>query len=229
MKTIGLIGGMSWQSSLEYYRIVNDLVSRRLNGLHSAKCILYSFDFEEIAEKQRKSEWGKLGEMLSNAAKSLEGSGADVILICTNTMHKVADAVAEAVNVPLLNIIDVTAERIKKAGLKKVGLLGTKFTMEDDFYRDRLKINGLSVLVPEPEDRDFIHKVIFNELCRGILKKESKKGFLEIIEQLVTKGAEGIILGCTEIPLLVSNDDINVPLFDTTRIHAESAVEFALG
>jgi aspartate racemase len=228
MKTIGLIGGMSWQSSLEYYRILNDLVSRKLNRLHSAKCILYSFDFEDIAEKQRKLEWDKLGEMLSNAAKNLEDSGADVILICTNTMHKVADAVAESVNIPLLNIIDVTAERIKKAGLKKVGLLGTKFTMEDNFYRDRLEANGLDVLIPEADDRDFVHKVIFNELCRGIFKGESKKRFLKIIEQFIAEGAEGIILGCTEIPLLVSEDDVDVPLFDTTRIHAESAVEFAL-
>ena len=229
MKTIGLIGGMSWQSSIEYYRSINELVSEKLNKLHSAKCILYSFDFEEIAEMQKKAEWNKLAEVLSIAAKNLENAGAEVVLICTNTMHKVADAVADSINVPLLNIIDVTAERIKRKKLKKIGLLGTKFTMEDGFYTERLNEKGLEVVLPDSEEKDFIHKVIFSELCKGIMREESKNRFVEIIEKLVSRGAEGIILGCTEIPLLVREGDVDVPLFDTTRIHAESAVEFALG
>ncbi|HID42530.1 MAG TPA: aspartate/glutamate racemase family protein [Archaeoglobaceae archaeon] len=228
MKTIGLLGGMSWQSTVEYYRIVNELVSQKLGKLHSAKCLLYSFDFEEIAERQRRGEWYELAGMLSNAAKNLENSGANMILICTNTMHKVADTVSDAIDVPLINIIDVTAERIKKAGLKKVGLLGTKFTMEDGFYTNRLEENGLSPLIPEPKERDFIHSVIFNELCKGIIKEESKDRFLKIIQDLISRGAEGIILGCTEIPLLIGEEDVYVEIFDTTRIHAEYAVEFAL-
>ena len=229
MKTIGLLGGMSWESTVEYYRIINELTAKKLGKLHSAKCILYSFDFEEIAERLREGKWSELAEMLANAAKSLEVAGAELVLICTNTMHKVADEVANTINIPLVNIIDVTAEEIKSKGLKTVGLLGTKFTMEDEFYRNRLEKHGIKALIPEERERDLIHMVIFDELCKGIIKAESKKAFIEIIQRLLDAGAEGIILGCTEIPLLVKEEDTDTIPFDTTEIHARSAVEIALG
>jgi aspartate racemase len=233
MKTIGLLGGMSWESTLEYYRIINQLTAEKLGKLHSAKCLLYSFDFEEIVEKQREERWDELAEMLAKVAKSLEIAGADLMLICTNTMHKVADDVADAINIPLINIIDVTAEEIKSRSLKTVGLLGTKFTMEDEFYRRRLEKHGIETLTPEKHERDLIHRVIFNELCKGIINPESKKAFLEIIGRLLNAGAEGIILGCTEIPLLIKEEDVNAihvnaELFNTTEIHARKAVEIAL-
>ncbi|RLI73013.1 aspartate racemase [Archaeoglobales archaeon] len=228
MKTIGLLGGMSWESTLEYYRIINELTAKKLGKLHSAKYILYSFDFEEIVEKQREGKWDELAEMLAKAAKSLEDIGAELILICTNTMHKVADEVANAIEIPLLNIIDVTAEEIKNQGLRTVGLIGTKFTMEDEFYRNRLKKYGIRTLIPEEHERDFIHRVIFDELCKGIIKPESKNAYIKIINKLSNAGAEGIILGCTEIPLLVKKEDVDVILFDTTEIHIRSAVEAAL-
>jgi len=228
MKTIGLIGGMSWQSTVEYYRIINELVSEKLGKLHSAKCLIYSFDFEEVAEMQRKGDWEEMGKLLAMAAMNLENCGAEVELICTNTMHKVADAVSDSISVPLINIIDVTAEEINSKGLKTVGLLGTKFTMEDGFYTERLGKHGISVLIPEPEEREFVHDVIFNELCKGIIRTESKKRFLEIVSGLEEKGAEGIILGCTEIPLLISKKDVSVEVFDTTFIHSKKAVEFSL-
>ncbi len=229
MKTIGLLGGMSWESTLEYYRMINELVSKKLGGLHSAKCLLYSFDFEEIVEKQSAGKWDDLGEMLGNAAKNLEKAGANFILICTNTMHKVADKVRARITVPLVSIIDATAEEIKQKRLSKVGLLGTLFTMEDGFYAQTLLNHGIEVLTPEKEEREFVHNVIFNELCKGIFKDESKRRFLEIIDGLIKKGAEGIILGCTEIPLLVKQEDVEVPIFDTTEIHSRKAVELALG
>ena len=226
MKTIGLLGGMSWESTLEYYRIINEEVAKRLNGLHSAKIILYSFDFDEIAELQSQNRWNELGEILAEKAEMLERAGADFILICTNTMHKVADYVQSRINVPLLNIIDCVAEEVVKRGIKRVGLLGTKFTMEDGFYEDGLRRYGLEVIIPDDEDRNEIHRIIFEELCRGIFKEHSKRKLIEIIGRLKMKGAEGVILGCTELPLLVKEAEI--PIFDSTKIHAVYAVEFAL-
>jgi aspartate racemase len=228
MKTIGLLGGMSWESTAEYYRIINELVSKKLGGLHSAKCLLYSFDFDEITERQKAGKWDELGEILGEMAVKLEKAGADMILICTNTMHKVADDVQGMINVPLVSIIDATAEEIKEKGISKAGLLGTRFTMEDNFYRDGLESHGIEAVIPERDDRVFVHNVIFGELCKGIIKKESKKRFLEIIDSLLDQGAEGIILGCTEIPLLIKQEDVEVPVFDTTYIHAKKAVELAL-
>ncbi len=228
MKTIGLLGGMSWESTLEYYKIINELVSKKLGGLHSAKCLLYSFDFEEVAEKQGAGKWDELGEMLGNAAGNLEKAGADFVLICTNTMHKVAEEVRKKISIPLISIIDVTAEEIKKKGLRKVGLLGTLFTMEDGFYSEQFIKHGIETVIPKREEREFIHNVIFNELCKGIFKDESKKKFLEIINGLIKKGAEGIVLGCTEIPLLIKQEEVEVPVFDTTEIHSRKAVELAL-
>jgi len=228
MKTIGLLGGMSWESTVEYYRVINELTSRKLGKLHSAKCVLYSFDFEEIAEKQREGKWKELAKMLADAAKSLEKAGAELMLICTNTMHKVADEVANAIEIPLINIIDVTAVEIKNKGLGTVGLLGTKFTMEDQFYRNRLEEHEIKTLIPDEHERDLVHKVIFDELCKGIIKSESRNAYIRIINNLVNIGAEGIILGCTEIPLLIKDGDVDTVLFNTTEIHARSAVEFAL-
>ncbi|AGK61659.1 aspartate racemase [Archaeoglobus sulfaticallidus PM70-1] len=228
MKTIGLLGGMSWESTAEYYRIINEMISSKLGNLHSAKILLYSFDFEEIVEKQKTEDWKALGDILAERAAALENAGADMVLICTNTMHKVADDVQSRINIPLVSIIDATAEEIVKNGIKKVGLLGTLFTMEDDFYRDGLKKYGIDVVVPDKKERKFVHDVIFGELCKGIIKKESKSRFLEIISKLVENGVEGIVLGCTEIPLLVKQEDVDIPIFDTTEIHARKAVEMAI-
>jgi len=230
MKTIGLIGGMSWESTIEYYRIINELVSKRLGGLNSGKILLYSVNFQEIADLQHENKWDELTEIMIDIAQKLEKAGADVVLICTNTMHKMADEVQKSINIPLLNIIDVTAEKIKEMGLKKVGLLGTKFTMEDDFYKGRLKRkHGIDVLIPDEEGRQIVHDVIYNELCKGIIKESSREKFKRIIADLASKGAEGVILGCTEIPLLIKQEDCDIPIFDTTMIHAEAAVNFALG
>lgn len=229
MKTIGLIGGMSWESSLEYYRIVNEEVKKKLGGFHSAKCIMYSVDFAEIEELQRLGDWEKAGWILSQTALSLEAAGADFLVLCTNTMHKVAPAIESAVSIPLLHIADPTAERIKARGFKRVGLLGTRFTMEDDFYRGRLeKKHGLEVMIPEETDRQMIHQVIYYELCDGRLQEESRKKFRTVIEKMAAGGAQGVILGCTEIGLLVKEKDSPLPVFDTTVIHAEAAVEYAL-
>ncbi|WP_457549237.1 aspartate/glutamate racemase family protein [Archaeoglobus sp.] len=226
MRTIGLLGGMSWESTLEYYRIINEEVAKRLNGLHSAKIILYSFDFDEIAGLQSQNRWNELCEILAEKAEMLEKAGADCILICTNTMHKVADYVQSRINVPLLSIIDCVAREIVKRGIKRVGLLGTKFTMEDGFYKDGLRKYGLEVVVPDEKDRNEVHRIIFEELCRGIFKEPSRRKLIEIIEKLKMKGAEGVILGCTELPLLIKQSEI--PIFDSTKIHAVYAVEFAL-
>ncbi|WP_457550351.1 aspartate/glutamate racemase family protein [Archaeoglobus sp.] len=226
MRTIGLLGGMSWESTLEYYRIINEEVTKRLNGLHSSKIILYSFDFDEIAELQSRNRWNELCEILAEKAEMLEKAGADCILICTNTMHKVADYVQSRINVPLLSIIDCVAREIVKRGIKRVGLLGTKFTMEDGFYKDGLRKYGLEVVVPDEKDRNEVHRIIFEELCRGIFKEPSRRKLIEIIEKLKMKGAEGVILGCTELPLLIKQSEI--PIFDSTKIHAVYAVEFAL-
>jgi len=228
MKTIGLIGGMSWESSLEYYRIINETVKDKLGGLHSAKIIMYSVDFEEIEILQHQDKWKELVDRMINLAKNLEKSGADLVLICSNTMHKMAEQVQESINIPLLHIADATAEKIKRQGLKNVGLLGTKFTMEQDFYKDRLRKHGINVIIPSEEERQVVHAVIYNELCLGRIEEFSKKRFKEIIDNLVANGSEGIILGCTEIPLLIKQEDIPVPLFDTTEIHAKIAAEYAI-
>ncbi|MFE3905918.1 aspartate/glutamate racemase family protein [Streptomyces sp. NPDC059153] len=228
MKTIGLIGGMSWESTAEYYRLLNELARERLGGLHSAKCVLYSVDFAEIERLQVAGHWDKAGEVLADAARSLEAAGADLLLICTNTMHKVADQVAATVDIPLLHLADATAETVRTAGLRRVGLLGTAFTMEQDFYRDRLAGHGLGVLVPDEDDRAVVHRVIYEELCLGIIREESRATYGEVISRLVASGAEGIILGCTEIELLIGPEQSPVPVFATTRLHAEAAVTAAL-
>ncbi|MGD6854289.1 aspartate/glutamate racemase family protein [Bacillus infantis] len=228
MKTIGLIGGMSWESTSVYYSYINRLVQEELGGLHSARCLLYSFDFEEIAALQRSGDWEKATEKMIEAAKFLETGGADCIVICTNTMHLMAEDLQKACKIPVIHIVECAVEEIKKQGIDSVGLLGTRFTMEQPFYKKILEANGVEVLVPEEEDRKLVHEVIFEELCRGEFKGESKTAYLDIINRLEKKGAQGIILGCTEIPLLISQEDCRLPLFDTTFIHASKAVRFAL-
>ncbi|MFE7592810.1 aspartate/glutamate racemase family protein [Kitasatospora sp. NPDC057512] len=229
MKTIGLIGGMSWESTAEYYRLLNRLTRERLGGLHSARLVLYSVDFAEIERLQTAGRWEEAGEVLADAARSLEAAGADLLLICTNTMHKVADQVAAAVSVPLLHLADTTAAAVRAAGLRRVGLLGTAFTMEQDFYRGRLAAGGLDVLVPQADSRALVHRVIYEELCVGLVREESRAAYRRVIGELVAGGAEGIVLGCTEIELLVRPEDSPVPVFPTTRLHAEAAVDAALG
>lgn len=229
MKTIGMIGGMSWESSVEYYRIVNEVVRERLGGLHSAVCLMYSVDFAEIELLQHEGRWDEASEILCDAARSLARGGADCVVICTNTMHKLAEAVQAAVTIPLIHIADATALRIRANGIQKIGLLGTKFTMEEDFYCGRLVDKfGLDVITPPAGERDIVHQIIYDELCLGVIKDDSKSAYVNIMDGLIAQGAEGIILGCTEIGLLVSQPDSTVPLFDTTYIHAEAAVDFAL-
>ncbi|GAA2495546.1 aspartate/glutamate racemase family protein [Streptomyces gobitricini] len=228
MKTIGLIGGMSWESSAEYYRLLNELVRERLGGLHSARCILHSVDFAEIERLQVSGEWEQAGEVLAEAGRGLAAAGADLLLICTNTMHKVAGQVQDAVPVPLLHLGDATADAVRAAGLKTVGLLGTAFTMEQDFYRDRLAGHGLTVLVPEAEGRAEVHRIIYEELCLGIVEDASREVYQRVVDQLVADGAEGVILGCTEIELLIGQEHSPVPVFPTIRLHAEAAVTAAL-
>ncbi|MFB7123422.1 aspartate/glutamate racemase family protein [Kitasatospora sp. NPDC056273] len=228
MKTIGLIGGMSWESTAEYYRLLNRLTRERLGGLHSARLVLYSVDFAQIERLQTAGRWEEAGEVLADAARSLEAAGADLLLICTNTMHKVADQVAAAVSVPLLHLADTTAAAVRAAGLRRVGLLGTAFTMEQDFYRGRLAAGGLDVQVPQADSRALIHRVIYEELCVGLVREESRAAYRQVIGELVAGGAEGIVLGCTEIELLVRPEDSPVPVFPTTRLHAEAAVDAAL-
>ena len=229
MKTIGLIGGLSWESSKEYYRIINETVNERLGGLHSAKCILYSLDFAESREIQQTKGWDEMTKILIDTAQRLEAAGADIVLICTNTMHKFMPEIQREIHVPILHIADATAEKVLEKGLKKVGLLGTKMTMEEDFYKGRIGEKfGINVLVPDKDERDFIETVIIDELCVGKMNASSKKRFKQIIGKLVENGVEGIILGCTEIPLLIKQGDVNVPIFDTAEIHAKAAVEYAL-
>lgn len=228
MKTIGLIGGMSWESSLEYYRIINEEVKAKLGGLHSAKCILYSVDFEEIERCQAKGDWESSGKLLGDAALSLEKAGAEMILICTNTMHKVIGYIEEKVSLPILHIADSTAKQIQKSKISTVGLLGTKYTMEQDFYKTRIETNGIKVLIPSEEDRKVLNKVIYEELCLGEIQQSSRDYYKKVIKGLVDDGAEGIILGCTEIGLLVKPEDSEVPLFDTAVIHAIESVNMAL-
>jgi len=226
---IGLIGGMSWESSAEYYRIINREVRNRLGGVHSARSLMWSVDFGEIERLQHAGDWEKLTNRMKDAAIRLQRGGADFVLLCTNTMHLMADAVAGAIDIPLLHIADPTAEKINAAGFHKVGLLGTAFTMEQDFYRGRLeKVFGLEVLVPEADDRRVVHEVIYRELVAGEVRAESRAAYREVIARLVARGAQAIILGCTEIMLLVSEDDSAVPLFDTTNLHAVAAVDRAL-
>ena len=229
MKTIGLIGGMSWESSSEYYRIINEEVKLRIGGFHSAKCILYSVDFEEIETFQRQSEWEKAAQLLTDAAQSLELAGADFIVICTNTMHKVADEIQSGIQIPLLHIADITAEQVLLSGIKTIGLLGTRYTMEQDFYKSRLEAQGIKVLVPKETDRAVVNTVIYNELCLGQILDESRARYKRIIQDLINEGAGGIILGCTEISLLVKPEDSTVPLYDTTLLHAKGAVNLAIG
>ncbi|MCC5801820.1 aspartate/glutamate racemase family protein [Rossellomorea vietnamensis] len=228
MKTIGLIGGMSWESSLKYYKVINEEVKEKLGGLHSAKCLLYSVDFEEIERYQAEGDWENAGRALGDVASSLEKAGAEFIVICTNTMHKVIDHVEARINIPVLHIADATAKEIQRAGIKTVGLLGTTYTMEQEFYKSRIQSNGINVLVPDQEERNTINKVIFEELCLGKMEQSSKDYYKGVIQKLVDRGAEGIVLGCTEIGLLVKPEDSEVPLFDTTVIHAIEAVNTAL-
>jgi aspartate racemase len=227
--TIGLIGGMSWESSAEYYRIINQEVNRRLGGVHSAQCLMYSVDFEGIKRLQHEGDWERLAEAMKEAAVRLERGGADFIVLCTNTMHRLADAISASVSIPLLHIADPTAGRIKAAGLERIGLLGTAFTMEQDFYKGRLhEHHGLEVIVPDEDDRRIVHEIIYKELVLGQIRPESRQAYRAIIACLIERGAQAVILGCTEIMLLVSDEDSAVPLFDTTTIHALAAVDWAL-
>ncbi|WP_431030407.1 aspartate/glutamate racemase family protein [Lysinibacillus sp. LZ02] len=228
MKTIGLIGGMSWESSAQYYRIINEEVKLRLGGLHSAKLILASVDFEEIEKFQSLGKWEEAGELLAHVAKNLEKAGADFIVICTNTMHKVASTIEKAIHIPLLHIADATANEIQQMQLNKIGLLGTKYTMEQDFYKERIRQHGIEILIPGEEARLEVNRIIFEELCLGDIKPPSKDYYLQVIDELIQQGAEGIILGCTEIGLLIKPEDVEVPVFDTTVIHAKNAVTVAL-
>ena len=229
MKTIGLIGGMSWESTVEYYRIINEEVGRRLGGLHSGKILMYSVDFGEIEALMREMRWDGISDRVAGIASMLEKGGADLILLCTNTVHKIADKIENVISIPFIHIADATGEEISRKGLKKVGLLGTQYTMEEEFYKGRLADKfGLSVLIPPDEKWGAINDVIFHELCKGIVKQSSKREFKEVIDGLVKQGAEGIILGCTEIPMLIKDEDSRVPLFDTTMIHALRAVDLAL-
>lgn len=228
MKTIGLIGGMSWESTTQYYRIINEKINSELGGFSSGKIILYSVDFDEIEYYMRNNMWEKVELILSQAAVKLEEAGADFILICTNTMHKLYSQIQSKLNIEILHIADATAEAILNANIKKVGLLGTKATMELEFYKSRLTSKGIEVIIPKEDDRELVHNIIFNELCIGEIKKESRIEYKRIIKELVIKGADGIILGCTEIPLLINNKDSSVPLFDTTLIHVMKAVEKSL-
>ncbi|MBS6762175.1 MAG: aspartate/glutamate racemase family protein [Clostridium sp.] len=228
MKTIGLIGGMSWESTVPYYQIINKEVKNRLGGLHSAKVILYSVEFDEIEKCQSNGDWEKSGDILGNAAKGLEAAGADFILICTNTMHKVAPQIQSMIHIPIIHIADATAEELEKCQIRSVGLLGTKYTMTQEFYKQRLIDRGIDVVIPDVEDIDVVNDIIFQELCIGKIKEESRKKFQKIIDSLKDKGADGVILGCTEIGLLIHQADSSLPVFDTTVIHAKRAVERAL-
>lgn len=214
MKTIGLIGGMSWESTITYYQVINTVIKERLGGLHSSKCILYSVDFQEIEECQSSGNWEKSAKILADAAIKLQEAGADFIVICTNTMHKVSDKIQESIHIPLLHIADVTATVLREKEIKKVALLGTKYTMEQDFYKNVIINNGIEVLIPNEEDRIIVNDTIFNELCLGIISESSKKAFLSIIDKLGKQGAEAVILGCTEIGLLIKQNDTSIPLFD---------------
>lgn len=228
MKTIGLIGGMSWESTSLYYKTINEYIKNKLGGLYSAKCILYSVNFEEISRLQKSGDWEKCGEILGDIAKKLETAGADYIVICTNTMHKVVPVMKKYINIPVIHIAEAAYGRIAAKGIKNIGLLGTKYTMQQDFYKSILIDKGLNVIIPDEEDIEFINNVIFNELCCGEINPKSKQKFIEIVEKLKKKGAEGVILGCTEIVMLISQKDIDIPVFDTTAIHAETAAQMSI-
>ena len=229
MKTIGLIGGMSWESTITYYQVLNETIKQALGGLHSAKCILYSVDFEEIEKCQANGDWDRSAEILSDAAQSLEKAGADYIVICTNTMHKVADEIKRHIYIPLLHIAEMTAVELEKSGITKVGLLGTKYTMQQDFYKYILENRGIHVVIPNEDQVELVNDIIYNELCLGVISNESKQQYLDIIGDLVKSGVQGVILGCTEIGLLVKQDDTDIPLFDTTLIHAKNAALISIG
>ena len=229
MRTLGLLGGMSWESTLTYYRYVNERVRDRLGGLHSAKLVLYSVDFAEIERLQHIGDWDSAGRVLADAAQALERAGAEALVLCTNTMHRVLDVVEPAIRMPVVHIADATARRVIAKGISKIGLLATRFTMEQDFYRGRLEHNGLDVLVPDADERAEIHRIIYDQLCLGVIRDDSREIYRRIMANLVARGAQGLILGCTEIGLLVGANDTTVPVFDTTRIHAEAAVDWALG
>jgi len=228
MKTIGLIGGMSWESTITYYQIINKTVKEKLGGFHSAKCILYSVDFQEIEECQVNGEWEKSGELLAEAAYSLEKAGADFVIICTNTMHKVIDIIQKKISIPILHIAEATAEELQKQNIKKVALLGTKYTMQQDFYKSKIMEQGIEVIIPDAADMEIINSTIYQELCLGIISEQSKKEFIRMIDILGSQGAQGIILGCTEIGLLVKQEDTRIPLFDTTYIHGTKAALYAV-
>jgi aspartate racemase len=227
VKTIGLLGGMSWESSALYYQLLNETVRDRLGGLHSARCVLLSVDFAEIERLQVAGDWARAGELLAADATALEAAGAELVLLCTNTMHRVAGAVGAALTVPLLHIGDVTADAVRAAGLHRIGLLGTAFTMEQPFLSDHLAARGLHVLVPDPVDRAEVHRIIYQELCLGVVREESREAVRAVMERLVAEGADGIVLGCTELELLLGDDDADVPLFPTTRLHVQAAVAAA--
>ncbi|WP_179873169.1 aspartate/glutamate racemase family protein [Microcella indica] len=228
MRRLGLLGGMSWQSSALYYSLINELVAQRLGGVHSADLVMVSVDFAEVERLQAAGDWERAGELLAREAQGLEAAGAEAILLCTNTMHLVAPAIEAAVSIPLLHLADVTARAVSAAGLDRVGMLGTRFTMQQPFLRDRIASHGLDVLVPEPDDQEVVHRVIYEELVRGVVSEQSRAEYLRIIDRLVAQGAQGIVLGCTEIELLIEQHHVAVPLFPTTRLHAEAAVEWAL-
>ena len=228
MKTIGLIGGMSWESTITYYQLINEGVKDALGGLHSAKILLYSVDFFEVEALMSSGEWDKAADLLGGVAARLESAGADMILICTNTLHKVAPQVQARIRVPLVHIAEAAAERLLEQGVTRVGLLGTKYTMTQEFYRDKLVERGIEVLIPEGDDIDLVNRVIFEELCLGVVKEESRAEYLRVIESLQQRGAQGILLGCTELGLIVSDKDVTLPLFDTTEIHAKKALSLAL-
>ena len=228
MKTIGLIGGMSWESTVPYYQTVNEVVKERLGGLHSAKVLLYSVDFAEIEACQASGDWARSAEILGEAAKALEGAGADFLVICTNTMHKVAPEIAARVSIPILHIADATADALEAAGIRRVALLGTRYTMTQDFYKQRLLDRGFEVLVPGGKDIEMVNRVIYEELCLGVIRDESRAAYQAVIQKLQAAGAEGVILGCTEIGLLIHPEDSPIPVFDTTAIHARAAAERAL-
>jgi aspartate racemase len=229
LKTIGLIGGMSWESTVPYYRQINETIKQQLGGLHSARLVLYSVDFHQVERLQHAGDWDGAGAMMADAARALQAAGADFIVLCTNTMHKVAPAIEAAASIPLFHIADPTAHEIKRAGLRKVGLLGTRFTMEQAFYKDRLReLHGLEVVVPSLADREIVHRIIYQELCLGQVLDTSRDDYRRIIASLVAQGAQAVILGCTEISLLVGQQDAEAPLFDTTAIHARSAALWAL-
>ena len=228
MKTIGLIGGMSWESTVTYYRVINETIKELLGGLHSAKCLLYSVDFQEIEKYQASGEWDKSGSILTEAARVLEKGGADFIVICTNTMHKVVPMIQSEINIPILHIAEATADTLSNNEIQKVGLLGTKYTMTQEFYKDKLVEKGIDVIIPSQADIEIVNTIIYEELCKGIIKKESKEEYLRIVSDLQSKGAKGVILGCTEIGLLIQQIDTEVPLFDTAFIHANQAAKASI-